>query len=51
MGGPTKIDSVQDAWDNCEFGVDPNVSPISIRQNLFEGSIAALLPLPMAIKM
>jgi len=36
MGGPTKIDSVQnvitlrsdlrDAWDNYEFGVDPNVS-------------------------
>jgi len=44
MGGPTKIDSVQnvitlrsdlhDAWDNYEFGVDPNVSPIS--WNLFE---------------
>lgn len=36
MGGPLKIDSVQnvitlrsdlhDAWDNYEFGVDPNVS-------------------------
>ena len=36
MGGPFKIDSVQNvitlrsdlhgAWDNYEFGVDPNVS-------------------------
>ena len=63
MGGPTKIDSVQnvitlrsdlhDAWDNYEFGVDPNVS--AIWWNLFEGSIlnrttTALLPLPMVIK-
>ena len=42
--GPIKIDSVQnvitlrsglhDARDNYEFGVDPNVSPIS--WNLFE---------------
>ena len=66
MGGPTKIDSGQnvitlqsdlhDAWDNYEFGVDLNVSPISSRQNLFEGSTlnrttTTLLPLPMAIKM
>ena len=38
MGGPIKIDSVQnvitlrsdlhDAWDNYEFGVDPNVSTL-----------------------
>ena len=38
MGGPLKIDSVQnvitlrsdlhDAWDNYEFGVDPNVSTL-----------------------
>ena len=38
MGGTIKIDSVQnvitmrsdlhDAWDNYEFGVDPNVSSI-----------------------
>ena len=38
VGGPTKIDSVQnvitlrsdlhDAWDNYEFGVDPNVCSI-----------------------
>ena len=38
MGGPIKIDTVQnvitlrsdlhDAWDNYEFGVDPNVSTI-----------------------
>ena len=38
MGGRTKIDSVQnvitmrsdlhDAWDNYEFGVDPNVRSI-----------------------
>ena len=38
MGGRTKIDSVQnvitmrsdlhDAWDNYEFGVDPNVGSI-----------------------
>jgi len=63
MGGPTKIDSVQnvitlrsdlrDAWDNYEFGVDPNVS--AIRRNLSEGLIlnrttTALLPLPMVIK-
>jgi hypothetical protein len=41
MGGWTKIDSVQnvitlrgdlrDAWVNYEFGVDPNVSPSSVR--------------------
>jgi hypothetical protein len=40
MGGPTKIDSVQnvitirsdlhDAWDNYEFGVDPNVRSIPL---------------------
>jgi len=39
MGGPLKIDSVQNlitlrsdlhsAWDNYEFGVDPDVSSIS----------------------
>ena len=38
MGGPIKIDTLQnvitlrsdlhDAWDNYEFGVDPNVSTI-----------------------
>ena len=63
MGGPTKIDSVQNvitlrsdlhhAWENYEFGVDPNVS--LIERNLFEGSdlnrtTTALLPLPMVIK-
>jgi len=63
MGGPTRIDSVQNvitlrsdlhgAWDNYEFGVDPNVSPI--RRNLFEGLIlnritTVLLPLPVVIK-
>jgi hypothetical protein len=38
LGGPTKIDSIQnvilmrsdlrDAWDNYEFGVDPDVSSL-----------------------
>ena len=41
MGGSIKIDSVQnaitlrsdlhDAWDNYEFGVDPNLSPMIYR--------------------
>ena len=66
MGGPTKIDSVQnlitlrrdlqDAWENHEFGVDPNVSPISagiylnLKCSIMNRTTTALLPLPMAIK-
>jgi HNH endonuclease len=46
MGGPTKIDSVQnlitlrsdlhDAWENYEYGVDPNVSPIQVAYVIFQ---------------
>ena len=62
MGGPTKIDSVQnvitlrgdlcDAWNNYEFGVDPNVSFV---KGYWSGltlrrTTIALLPLPMVMQ-
>ena len=62
MGGTTKIDSVQNvitlrsdlhnAWNNYEFGVDPNVSFVQgYRSGLtLRRTTIALLPLPMVMQ-
>ena len=59
MGGSPKIDSLQNlitmrldlhcAWDNYEFGIDPNVSRTPLRYFIFDDSdlprtITASLP-------